>query len=246
MTLKFKPIKQKKLSEEISDQIKELILKGEFKPGDKLPPERNLAGIFSVSRPPVREAINALTAMGFLEKHHGEGTIVKSIVSTKMGDPFSDLILHSKEKVTELIEVRKGIESWTSYYAALRRTEEEVVQFDEIIKSMEDSFEAGKTSEEEDSRLHITIARATHNVIWLHMMHTIFDVMQEFLNLIWQKVYPDTEDRAILLKQHRGIVDAIKNSNSQDAYERMLEHLSFAEQKTLAFLSRNSVHDLLP
>ncbi|GBE02931.1 putative L-lactate dehydrogenase operon regulatory protein [bacterium BMS3Abin08] len=111
---------------------------------------------------------------------------------------------------------------------------------------MEDSFEAGKTSEEEDSRLHITIAKATHNVIWLHMMHTIFDVMQEFLNLIWQKVYPDTEDRAILLKQHRGIVDAIKNSNSRDAYERMLEHLSFAEKKTLAFLSRNSVHELLP
>ncbi len=246
MTSKLKPIKQKKLFEEISDQIRELILKGEFKPGDKLPSERDLAGIFSVSRPPVREAINALTAMGFLEKHHGEGTIVKSIVSAKMGDPFSDLILHSKERVIELIEVRKGIESWTSYYAALRRTGEEVVQFDEIMKSMENSFEAGETSEEEDSRLHIMIAKATHNVIWLHMMYTIFGVIQGYLNLIWKKVYQDTGDRAILLKQHRDIVDAIISGNSQDAYERMFEHLSFAEKKTLVFLSKNSVHELLP
>src|ERR1700686_996969 len=105
----FKPIKPKKVSSQIADQIRSSILAGEFSPGDKLPPERELAEMFSVSRPSVREALNMLSAAGMVEAYQGGGTVVKSLVETVSGGPLSDLIRGEQERALDVIEVRKGM-----------------------------------------------------------------------------------------------------------------------------------------
>lgn len=244
--MKFQAIKPKKLSDVITEQIRELILQGELKPGDKLPPERELAASFGVSRPPVREAINALAATGLVEKHHGEGTIVRSMVSNRLGDPLTNLIITSEAKVIELMEVRRGMESWTAYHAALRRTDADVAVLETLLLDMQDELQDGKSSEHGDGLLHTAIASATHNVIWLHMMHTVLHVMDDYLKLIWHNVYLSYEDRELLFNQHCAVVAAIKGKQAQSAYDRMLEHLNFAEQKSINFLSQHSLRELLP
>src|SRR5512144_1452001 len=88
----FKPIKPKKVSSQIADQIRTSILAGEFNPGDKLPPERELAEMFGVSRPSVREALNILAAAGLVESYQGGDPVVKSPVETTTGSPLSELI----------------------------------------------------------------------------------------------------------------------------------------------------------
>ncbi|MDA8414531.1 MAG: GntR family transcriptional regulator, partial [Desulfobacteraceae bacterium] len=89
--MKFQPIKPKKVSSQIADQIRSSILSGEFAPGDKLPPERELAEMFSVSRPSVREALNMLASAGLVMSYQGGGTVVMSLVETATGNPLTEL-----------------------------------------------------------------------------------------------------------------------------------------------------------
>ena len=84
----FKPIKPKKVSTQIAEQIRTSILAGEFNPGEKLPPERELAEMFGVSRPSVREALNFLASSGLVETYQGGGTVVRSLVESSAGCRF--------------------------------------------------------------------------------------------------------------------------------------------------------------
>jgi GntR family transcriptional regulator, transcriptional repressor for pyruvate dehydrogenase complex len=116
--MKFTPIKPKKVSTQIAEQIRASILAGEFNPGDKLPPERELADLFGVSRPSVREALNYLASSGLVETYQGGGTVVRSLVENHAGLPLSELIRIDGDRALDVIEVRKGMESWTVWYAA--------------------------------------------------------------------------------------------------------------------------------
>src|SRR5512133_3502209 len=118
--MKFQPIKPKKASSQIADQIRSSILAGEFSPGDKLPPERELAEMFGVSRPSVREALNMLSSSGLVMSYQCGGTVVLWLVEPGPGNSLSDVIRNQQERALEVIEVRKCMESWTAYYAAQR------------------------------------------------------------------------------------------------------------------------------
>ena len=112
----FKPIKQEKLSAKIVNQIKSLIVDGQLRPGDPLPPERELMKLLNVSRPSIREALKSLIGMGFLETTQGNRTVVKSLAAGRMLDPLQNLLQDDISIVFQIIEVRKAIEAWNAYY----------------------------------------------------------------------------------------------------------------------------------
>ena len=116
----FKPISPKKISSQIAEQIRASILAGEFAPGEKLPPERELAEMFGVSRPSVREALNLLASSGLVMSYQGGGTVVMSLMETTAGNPMTELIRSQQERALDVIEVRKAIEASTAFYAAQR------------------------------------------------------------------------------------------------------------------------------
>jgi len=236
--MRFKPIKPKKVSSQIADQIRESILAGDFTPGDKLPPERELAEMFGVSRPSVREALNILSSSGLVMSYQGGGTVVLSLVDTDRGNALSDLIRTQQERALEVIEVRKCMESWTAYYAAQRALPEDLRRMEEILTGMERNLEGRLPSEDLDANLHIVIARATHNIVWLHLMQSIFDAMKEFQRGVWRAVYLTNEDHQLLFKHHSAVVAAIRNRDAEAARDAMMLHLNFAEQRSIAYVSR--------
>src|SRR5512139_3646861 len=126
----FKPIKHVKVSDEIVDQIRNLISQGKLKPGDRLLPERELIRKFDVSRPSLREALNSLITMGFLEIK-GKRTFIKSVASESMQNPLSLMIKADTQKIFDLIEVRKALEAWAAFLAAQRATEEDIKRLEE-------------------------------------------------------------------------------------------------------------------
>jgi GntR family transcriptional repressor for pyruvate dehydrogenase complex len=148
----FKPIKQEKISTKIVAQIKSLIKEGDLKPGDALPPERELVKVFNVSRASLREALNSLAGMGF--------TIVKSLASGRMTEPLHLLIKDDIQTVFELIEVRKAIETWNAFHAAKRAKDDDIARHADF---------------------HLAIAEATHNKIQTHLMFSIYDLLKESL-----------------------------------------------------------------
>jgi len=235
--MRFKPIKPKKVSSQIADQIRESILAGEFTPGDKLPPERELAEMFGVSRPSVREALNILSSAGLVLSYQGGGTVVQSLVDPNQGNSLSELIRSQQERALEVIEVRKCMESWTAFYAAQRALPEDLRRMEEILTGMEKNLSGQLPSEDFDANLHIVIARATHNIVWLHLMQSIFDAMKEFQRGVWRAVYLTQEDHSLLYRHHAAIVAAIRAKDAEGAREAMMHHLTFAEKRSTAYVA---------
>jgi GntR family transcriptional repressor for pyruvate dehydrogenase complex len=221
----FKPIQQEKLSVKIMNQIKRLILEGELKPGDPLPPERELMKLLSVSRPSIREALKSLVGMGFLETTQGNRTVVRSIASGQMIEPLLHLLKDDFNIVFEIIEVRKAIEAWNAYYAAKRATSEDIARLEENIESMRIQLETdGFSFEKEDADFHLAISEATHNKVQTHIMFTIYDILKNSIG----KYYNDI-DHSTVYGQHFDVVSAIKKGDSDLARVKILEHLDYVE-----------------
>lgn len=237
--MNFQPIKPKKVSTQIAEQIRTSILAGEFAPGDKLPPERELAEMFGVSRPSVREALNVLASSGLVMSYQGGGTVVMSLVETSASNSLSELIRVQQDRALDVIEVRKCMESWTAYYAAQRALPEDIRRMEEIVTGMERNLEGLLPSEDLDANLHIVIARSTHNIVWLHLMQSLFDAMKEFQQSVWRAVYITSEDHHQLYRHHRSIFEAIRSRDAEAAREAMMSHLTFAEQRSTAYVTKN-------
>jgi GntR family transcriptional repressor for pyruvate dehydrogenase complex len=238
-TMNFQPIKPKKVSTQIADQIRSSILSGEFTPGDKLPPERELAEMFGVSRPSVREALNVLASSGLVQSYQGGGTVVMSLVDTTGTNTLSELIRVQQDRALDVIEVRKCMESWTAWYAAERALPEDIRRLEEIITGMERNLNGLLPSEDLDANFHIVIARATHNIVWQHLMQSLFDAMKEFQQSVWRAVYITREDHHQLYRHHRSIFEAIRLRDSEGARDAMMAHLTFAEQRSTAYVLKN-------
>ncbi|MDI7261401.1 MAG: FadR/GntR family transcriptional regulator [Thermodesulfobacteriota bacterium] len=230
----YKAVKHTKVSDEIVNQIKRLISDGKLKPGDRLPPERELIKQLGVSRPSLREALNALAAMGFLDVKQAKRTFVKSMTSERMNDPLSLLLKSDVQKIFNLIEVRKAIETWGAFHAAQRATEEDIEQLEAIIEQMKGAFEKGRSLEKLDADFHLAIAQATHNTVQIHIMSTIYDYLRESV----AKIFTDPKKVEKLYQQHYQIFSAVKNHSPDKAKERTFEHLNYVESEVKAIMGQ--------
>ena len=223
----FKPIKQEKISSKIINQIKNLILEGDLKPGDPLPPERELMKLFNVSRPSIREALKSLVGMGFLETTRGNRTVVRSLASGRMLGPLHQLLKDDISIVFDIIEVRKAIEAWNAFYAAKRATPSDIARLEDNLELMRINLETnGVNLVKEDADFHLALSEATHNKIQTHIMFTIYDILKNSIG----KYYPDIDIETVY-RQHSNVVRAIKERDSELARMKILEHLDYVESK---------------
>jgi GntR family transcriptional repressor for pyruvate dehydrogenase complex len=239
MATVFKPIRPKKLSEEIVDQIKELISRGDLGPGQRIPSERDLATFLGVSRPSVREAIMVLEAMGFLESRQGGGTYVRSLTDVTMADPLASMVERRDPRMLHaLTEVRMGLETWSAYLAAKRAEKPELERLREIYTVMEEQAENGGWDPEIDFQFHLTITAATHNTIQVHVLNTIQTLFQTTIMVALGEFYSKQGYVELLLNHHREILEAIEARDPERARAKMLEHLNLVEEKLAMFLNK--------
>ena len=229
---KFKPIKQEKISTKIVAQIKSLIKEGDLKPGDALPPERELVKVFNVSRASLREALNSLAGMGFLEMSQKHRTIVKSLASGRMTEPLQLLIKDDIQTVFELIEVRKAIETWNAYHAAERAKDDDIARLEKSLELMRTKIEQRISVVEDDADFHLAMAEATHNKIQTHLMFSIYDLLKESLGGYYESIRMQD-----IYEQHCKVVKAVKKRDPDLASRRMREHLDYVESRVKEFSS---------
>jgi GntR family transcriptional regulator, transcriptional repressor for pyruvate dehydrogenase complex len=229
----FKPIKTKKIYEEIVEQIKQLMADGHLKPGDKLLSERELAERLQVSRASVREAIRSLEMMAFVEIRPGDGTFVRSQNSDEIILPLAMFLTVEKSSLLEMLEIRKIFETSTASMAAERATEEEIDEIRMAYEKMEESinFNDSEKGEEYDIVFHYAIAEATHNALLIRLFRTISENFSRSISTARRQLYIDEHNPQLILDQHRRILEAIKNHNPQLAAKVMLEHLIHTEHE---------------
>ncbi len=239
MATVFKPIRPKKLSEEIVDQIKELISRGDLRPGQRIPSERELASFLGVSRPSVREAIMVLEAMGFLESRQGGGTYVRSLADVTMADPLANMVERRDPRMLHaLTEVRIGLETWSAYLAAKRAEESEIERLRELYAIMVEQAASGGWDAEIDAQFHLTITAATHNTLQIHVLDTIQSLFQTTIMVALTEFYTKEGYIELLLNHHREIMEAIADHDPERARDRMMEHLTLVEEKLALFLQK--------
>lgn len=228
--MELKPIKTRKIYEEIVEQIRELVTSRNLQPGDRLPSERDLAARLHVSRASVREALSALEMLGLLEIRSGEGTYIRQINIESVITPFAWLLYMEKDSDLELFEVRKIFEVQAVALASERSNSEDLQEMESALQRMFCDLQTGQLGEEADHQFHFTIARATHNSIFIRLMNAISDTMHRTLKTSRIKLYEEIGMPEQLYKEHKKIFEAIQQRNILLAKERMLAHLEGVEE----------------
>lgn len=232
----LKPIKTRKIYEQIADQIGQLVAEGQLKPGDRLPSERELVEQFKVSRASIREAISALEMMGLVEVRSGEGTYIRQINMDSVVAPLAWMLFIDKDTVQELYEARKILEVQAAGLAAERAEEEEIQDLYEVLEVMQRDLKMQRLGEDSDYNFHYAVARATHNKILIRLMNTISDTMRKTLKTSLSRLYEDRNTPERLYKEHYSIYEAIKNHDVENAQKRMLDHLIGATNQLAGYL----------
>lgn len=217
-------ITRETITEKIVKQIRAQIERGKWKPGDKIPSERELILRFSVSRITVREAIKQLEAKGLLEVRVGEGTYVKKVDAEELVDPLITLLL-TDNALKEVLEVRRIMEVQLAGLAAARATEKELRIMADSLKKMKQSITNDVSHLEADYEFHHAIAHASGNTLLVKMMNAIKDMLREAIKKTIQ--VPGSNIRAY--EGHKFIFNKIKERDVDGAKLAMYNHLQVIE-----------------
>ena len=223
--LSVEPVKSTRIYEEIVRQIKALVQEGKLKSGDRLPPERDLAESFKVSRTSVREAFRTLESMGLIEIRPGEGTFVREISVESLIEPLALVILTQREAVGELFEARRLLEPAIAGLAASRATEDEIHEMERILEEQAKEVAAGRTGLAQDAAFHAAIAASAHNRAITRLVHALMDLLTQSREESLQ--IPGRPTRSH--QDHLRILGAIRRRDAASAQRAMLDHLVAVE-----------------
>lgn len=220
-----------RIYEKIADHIKQQILDGKLKPGDKLPSDKELCQHYSVGRSTIREALSALKIMGLIESRQGEGSTICKVDPEDVKMPDFSGILLSDQAILELMEARKILELSNVEVAANRRTDEDLVKFKQILNQMQVNLLNEAESEKEDMLFHHTIAKATHNTIMVKLLDTISEQMDIAMKEIRRMGFINPTSAKRLLAEHTAIYQAIEDQDVEKAQQSMKSHLEHFESE---------------
>ncbi len=228
----YNKIHQGKLSDAIEEQLEVLIMEGTLKPGEKLPPERELARQFDVSRPSLREAILRLEARGLLRRRQGGGTYVQQRLWKSVSDPLTELLASQPESQFDLLETRHALEGIAAYYAALRGTTEDLQRIRDCHIQIENAQLSGDLDAEAGAvmQYQIAVTEAAHNVVLLHLLHSMRPVLEENVRQNFELLYSQRE-MLVRVSEHRAaIFAAIIAREPERARDASHQHLAFIEE----------------
>lgn len=228
----FQKVQPEKISTSVVRQIELLILRGILRPGERLPSERELSERLGVSRPSLREAVAELQEEGLLTSRAGSGIYVAEVLGSAFSPALQRLFATHDEAVFDYIDFRRDIEAMAVERAARLASDGDLLVVQTIFNKMEASHQKRNPEEEArlDAQFHSAIIEASHNVVMLHMMRSMYDLLRAGVFYNRQVMFKQRTSRAALLDQHRAINDALQARNPEAAIAAVRAHLTYVEQ----------------
>lgn len=226
MNIRLTPIRPKRISDQVFDQLRDLIFRGDYQPGQKIMTERELASALNVSRNSVREAINKLVTLRFLEQRQGQGTFVRS-VDDAVKIPLATVMASQDANLIDLLEMRMGIECTAAALAAQRATAADLAAIDAAIGEMERDTAAGGLGTGGDLAFHMAIATATKNPMQIYIMKNVADFLHVGIRENLLHLYEDPDNIVEILRQHKAIGQAVRRGDSDGAFNAMSRHINY-------------------
>ena len=228
----FEKVTPEKLSTAVTRQIEKLILRGILRPGERLPAERELAEKLGVSRPSLREAVADLQAKGLLSTRAGAGVYVADVLGSAFAPALIRLFAEHDEAVFDYIGFRRDLEGLAACRAARLASDTDLRGIQTVMDKMEAAHRKTNPADEArlDAEFHMAIIEASHNVIMLHMMRSMFQLLREGVFYNRQVMFKQRTTRGALLDQHRAINAAIQARDPAAARAAVEAHLNYVER----------------
>lgn len=225
--MEFKEIIPVRLYESAIEQIMSLIKNNKLKPGDKLPPERELAEKLSISRNSLREAFRVLESRGIIKSKPGGGRYIREIRKNGYSSTENIILSLEKSSILELLEAREMFEVKIAKIAAQRATPEDIKLIEMVLNKMNKKEELkDEKKTESDTEFHLAIASTSHNFVFVNIIKLHLDLLKETRGKTLQM--PGRREKQY--QEHQAILQAIKEHNSKKAGEAMLTHLKNVEE----------------
>jgi GntR family transcriptional repressor for pyruvate dehydrogenase complex len=229
----YRAVKTSRLYEQIVQQVEESILKGQLKPGDQLPAERDLAQSFGVSRTAVREAVKALREKGLVEAYTGRGTFVTNGTSQAIRQSLNLIIKISKQEGSlHLAELRRILEPEIAALAVPRIEEQLLTTMREAVAAMDRSLHDREAYIEADLDFHLALAEAADNPLILALIDSIVGLLREQRSRIFD--VDGGPERGQF--HHKRILEAVEGRDAGAARKAMWDHLQQVQDDSSACL----------
>jgi len=220
--MKFREITPVRLYESAIEQIMNSIKNNKLKPGDKLPPERELAEKLSISRGSLREAFRVLESRGLIKSKPGGGRYIRDIRKNGHNNTENIILSLEKSSILELLEAREMLEIKIAKIAAQRATPEDIKSIEKALNKMNKKEELKDDKKtESDTEFHLAIASASHNFVFVNIIKLHLDLLRDTREKT-QQIPGRREER---WREHQAILQAIKEHDTKKAGETMLKHL---------------------
>lgn len=232
----FQKVQSEKLAHSVVRQIELLILRGILRPGERLPSERELSDKLGVSRPSLREAIADLQDRGLLSSRAGAGIFVADVLGSAFSPALIRLFAAHDEALFDYIAFRRDMEGLAAERAARLGSDTDLKVIDTIFCKMEAAHAKRNPADEAalDAEFHLAIIEASHNVIMLHMLRSMFELLREGVFYNRQIMFKQRTTRDELLNQHRAINDALQSRDPVAARAAVEAHLAYIEDAMTA------------
>ncbi|WP_373886051.1 FadR/GntR family transcriptional regulator [Cytobacillus gottheilii] len=221
--LKMQSVKRKTLSDQVIDQIIDLLLTGKLHPGDKLPTEMELMEMLFVSRPVLREALSSLETIGIIHRKTREGTFLSDKIGSQ---PYRIMLALAAGDINAILETRFTQELGLVSLAAEKISELELKKLKETIHIMETSDGDYSAA---DREFHRIIACSASN----YMMEGLIDPLLNMYDTILENISYEYRNKEVTLQQHKDIYAALEKRDPIQSYISMYTHLDYVRKKTL-------------
>ncbi len=235
--LLLKPMQRVLVSDEIIEQIKNLILEGKLRPGDQLPSETKMASQMKVGRSTIREALKVLIHLGFIERKN-KVTVISDRIKEKLSPHDIVERFKNQRNILEMIEFRKIVEPNMASLAAIRSDKTDVSLLQRDVSAMTESIDEPEVFLKHDHHFHLHIAQGAKNQILIEVIQGIQDNLEKTQGHIIRK---STTISPRSLEFHRNIFNAIKKSKPEVARKQMYKHLLDIEREVYTILKQENI-----
>ncbi len=235
LTGNLQAVTKTKFHEQIVDQVQALIEKGRLKHGDQLPPERELAGIFKVSRHSVREAIRVLEQKKVLKSRPGSGTFIILENESSVVESLASAILREKNTLSEIFQFRELLEPQIAGLAARNAKKKDIMVLEDLLERQQKELDNTRVSKELDEKFHLALAKATGNSVLLQ-------VLELFGHILLKSRHENSQSphrNKLSVKGHKKILNAIKDGDSKAANKMMADHLQAIRELVISTNNHN-------
>ncbi len=215
--------------ERIVQYVKNEILKGRLRPGDRLPSERELADTLGTSRNSVREGLRVLENIGVVTSHHGSGNFISLNFDETMTEQLSFMYFLKGIREDQVTEFRRSME-WEAMYLAVERiTEDEKQEMLEHLKKLE-AVQTESARVRHDKAIHEILVKASRNDFLITNYRALNNLMDRYIRSMRARIIAGMNSHNMLAKAHRDLVEGVVEGNLEKGLQGLLKHFQYIQE----------------